>query len=80
MEAIFIVPSILFLVIVAPIWIGCHYRYKNRMVEGISEAEMSDMDDMLETIDSLTERIESLEGLLDEERPNWRKSTRRSQA
>jgi len=77
MEFLF-VPSILFLVIVAPIWITSHYRYKNKMTKGISESEVSDIEEMLETIDTLAERVENLEELLGEEHPDWRKSIRRN--
>lgn len=77
MEFLF-VPSILFLVIVAPVWITSHYRYKNKMAKGISEGELAEIEVMLETIDTLAERVENLEELLSEEHPEWRKTQRRA--
>lgn len=66
------VPMILFLVIVAPIWLVLHYRYKSRMSQGISEQELGEIEAMLETVDKLTERIETLEEILDSEHKDWR--------
>lgn len=73
----FYAPIILFLVIVAPIWLILHYRYKSKMAKGISSQEVSDIEDMLETLDKLIDRVETLEDILDEEHPHWRKSTRK---
>lgn len=66
-------PIILFLVIVAPIWLVLHYRYKSKMSKGISEEELSDIEEMLATLDKLIDRVETLEEILEEEHPNWRK-------
>ncbi len=76
MENVIIVPSVLFLTIVAPIWLILHYRYKSKMRKGISEEELSEVEDMLQTLDKLIDRVEALESILDEEHPNWRKSKR----
>ena len=73
---IILVPSVLFLTIVAPIWLILHYRHKSKMAKGISDQEVSDIEDMLETLDKLVDRVETLEEILDEEHPNWRKSRR----
>ncbi len=72
MELLF-VPIVVFLVIVAPIWLVLHYRYKSKMSKGISDEELSDIEDMLATLDKLIDRVETLEEILDEEHPNWRK-------
>lgn len=71
---IILVPSVLFLIIVAPIWLILHYRHKSKMAKGISEQEITELEDMLETLDKLVERVETLEEILDEEHPRWRKS------
>jgi len=75
MEAI-IIPSVLFLTIVAPIWLVLHYRFKSKMAKGISEAEVSDIEDMLEKLDKIDDRLHTLEGILNEEHPGWQKSRR----
>lgn len=46
------------------------------MRKGISEEELSEVEDMLQTLDKLIDRVEALESILDEEHPNWRKSKR----
>ena len=68
----FFVPMVLFLVIVAPIWIVMHYRSVNRSSRSLSEADRESIDTMLVTVDKLNERIASLEAILDADHPNWR--------
>ncbi len=68
------VPSILFLVIVAPIWIIMHYRYKGKMARGISEKELEGLEHMLVKLDVLVERVDNLEKILDQRQSNWRDS------
>lgn len=70
-EGIF-VSLILFLVIVAPLWIIFHYRSKNKVVDGLSANERADLDEMIETADKMAARIETLESILDVESPGWR--------
>jgi len=66
-------PIILFMVIVAPIWIIMHYRSKNTKQSGISESEHQRLQELTGIADSMMERIETLESILDTEAPNWRK-------
>jgi phage shock protein B len=68
----FFVPMVLFLVIVAPIWIVMHYRSVNRSSRSLSEDDRESIDTMLVTVDKLNERIASLEEILDADHPNWR--------
>ena len=68
----FFVPMVLFLVIVAPIWIVMHYRSINRSSRSLSEDDRESIDTMLVTVDKLNERIASLEAILDADHPNWR--------
>jgi phage shock protein B len=72
-----IAPSIIFLLFVAPIWIITHYRYKSKMVNGISEAETENIDQMLALIDTLTDRVETLEELLNSDHPDWKNNVKR---
>ena len=76
MEFLF-VPTILFLTIVAPIWLVLHYRYKGKMTKGISDTEVENIEEMLETLDKLVDRVETLEEVLGDENPTWRKRTNR---
>jgi phage shock protein B len=68
----FFVPTVLFLVVVAPIWIVMHYRSVNRSSRSLSEDDRESIDTMLVTVDKLNERIASLEAILDADHPNWR--------
>jgi phage shock protein B len=65
-------PIILFMVIVAPIWVVMHYRSKGTKQTGISEAEHSRLQELTGIADSMLERIETLESILDKETHNWR--------
>jgi len=66
------VPMILFMVIVAPTWIVLHYRSMNRSSRSLSEDDRENLEQMLVTVDTLTERIATLESLLDAEHGDWR--------
>jgi phage shock protein B len=66
------VPLIVFLVVVAPVWIFMHYRSMNRSSQTLNEDDRETIDTMLATIDKLQDRIRSLEALLDADQPGWR--------
>jgi phage shock protein B len=66
------VPTILFMVIVAPIWITLHYRSLNRSSRSLNRDDRENLEHMLATVDQLTERIATLESLLDAEHEGWR--------
>lgn len=66
------VPAILFMVIVAPIWIVLHYRSVGQSSRSLNEDERDSLEKMLVTVDTLSERIATLESLLDEEHGDWR--------
>jgi phage shock protein B len=68
----FFVPMVLFMVIVAPIWIVMHYRSVNRSSRSLTDDDRESIDTMLVTVDKLNERIVSLEAILDADHPNWR--------
>ncbi|EED34211.1 phage shock protein B [Luminiphilus syltensis NOR5-1B] len=72
-EALF-VPTILFMLIVAPIWIVMHYQSRKRSSQSLSEDDRQELDEMLATVDKLSDRIVSLESILDVDHPNWRKT------
>jgi phage shock protein B len=66
------VPTILFMVVVAPIWLTMHYRSVNRSSRGLNDEDRQRIETMLVTVDRLTERIGTLESILDVEHPDWR--------
>lgn len=65
---------VLFMIFVAPVWVVMHYRSKNRSVQGLEDGDRLAIDDMLKTVDRLTDRIETLERILDADRPEWRQT------
>ena len=66
------VPTILFMVIVAPIWIGLHYKSVNRSTRSLNVEDRENVEQILVTVDRLTERIKALESILDAEHEDWR--------
>ena len=66
------VPMILFMVIVAPTWIVMHYRSVNRSSRHLTEEDRQALEEMLVAVDQLSERVESLESILDADHPQWR--------
>lgn len=70
------VPTILFLTVVCPIWISMHYRSVNRSSSGLQKEDRDTVEHMLVTVDKLTERIASLETILDDDHPDWRGKVR----
>ena len=66
------VPTVLFLTVVAPIWIVMHYRSVHRAQRGLNDEDRQTIEEMLEAVDKLTERIETLESILDDTQPKWR--------
>ena len=65
-------PVIIFMVIVAPIWLVLHYRSKGQVSQGLSEEEYVQLSELSEMADQMSERIHTLEAILDAETPNWR--------
>ena len=69
----FFVPTVVFLVIVAPLWIFMHYRSKLRSQSELSEDERQALESLGTRAEMMAERIETLESILDAETPGWRK-------
>ncbi len=72
MEEIIVAPVIIFMVIVAPIWLVLHYRSKRQISQGFSEEEYIQLSDLSELADKMADRIKTLEAILDAETPDWR--------
>jgi phage shock protein B len=71
-EELIMAPVIIFMVIVAPIWLVLHYRSKGQVSQGLSEEEYIQLSDLSETADKMSDRIKTLEAILDAETPEWR--------
>ncbi len=72
MHDIIMAPVIIFMVIVAPIWLILHYRSKRQVSQGLSEEEYIQLSDLSEMADKMADRIKTLEAILDAETPDWR--------
>ena len=71
--AVILVPSIVFMVIVAPLWVWLHYRSKRRAQAALTESERADLEALLIKSEAMMERIDTLESILDGQTPEWRK-------
>ena len=72
MEELIMIPVIIFMLLVAPIWLILHYRSKRQISQGFSEEEYTQLSDLSELADKMTDRIKTLEAILDAETPEWR--------
>ena len=68
----FFVPTVIFLTIVAPVWIFMHYRSKQRAQGSLSEDERLELEALASQATRMAERIETLEAILEAETPGWR--------
>lgn len=64
--------GILFLTIVAPIWIISHYVTKNKSARGLTVEDEAMLSDLWDSAKRMEERVLVLEKILDEQSPGWR--------
>jgi phage shock protein B len=74
-HAFFFVPVIIFLVIVAPIWLVLHYVTRWRSSRTLSREDERMLVDLWESAKRMEHRIVTLEKILDAEAPQWRRPT-----
>ena len=73
------VPAVVFLAVVAPIWIFMHYRSKQQVQGALSEEERLELEALSAEAGRMAERIETLEAILDAQTPEWRDRMRGGQ-
>ena len=66
------VPTILFMTIVAPIWIAMHYNSSRKSSRSLDQGDREVVEELLADLDKMTERIATLESILDQENSGWR--------
>jgi len=66
------VPIVVFLVIVAPIWLILHYATRNSASKRLTSKDESLMQELHENARLMEERIHNLERILDADAPEWR--------
>jgi phage shock protein B len=72
------VPVVVFLIVVAPIWIILHYKSLAKTADGLSSGERVELEEMIDVADKMAARIETLEAILDVESPDWRAAQRQA--
>ena len=72
MADIIMAPVIIFMLVVAPIWLILHYKSKRQVSQGLSDDEFDQLADLSKAADKMAERIKTLESILDAESPDWR--------
>ncbi len=65
-------PLILFICIVAPIWIVMHYKSKQNIGQGLNQEQLNQLQGLVQQAEKMRERIQTLESILDAESPKWR--------
>jgi phage shock protein B len=71
-EEIIVAPVIIFMLVVAPIWLILHYRSKRQISQGLTDEEYVQLSELSATADKMADRIKTLEAILDAETPDWR--------
>ena len=72
MSELMFVPIVVFLVIVAPIWLILHYATRNSASKRLTSKDESLLEDLHENARRMEERIHNLERILDADAPEWR--------
>lgn len=65
---------ILFLTVLAPLIVVFHFITKWKQTREISRDDEAMLEDLWELSQRLEERLETLERILDDQRPDWRKN------
>ncbi|MGD8380496.1 MAG: envelope stress response membrane protein PspB [Gammaproteobacteria bacterium] len=66
------VPAIVFVTIVLPVWLLLHYLTKWRQNRGLSREEEKMLAELWESAGRMEQRIKTLETILNHEVPDWR--------
>ena len=66
------VPMVLFLVIVAPLWLLLHYLAKRRETRQLSQDERNALEQMSRVAEKMEARIAALEKILSSDDPGWK--------
>ena len=72
MEQVIMAPVIIFMILVAPIWLVLHYRSKKQVNQGLSQEEYIQLAELSKAAEIMADRITTLEAILEAETPDWR--------
>ncbi len=65
--------AILFMVVVAPLWMLLHYTTRWKSTKTISNEDENILGELWESADRIDSRLKNIERILDAEAPDWRK-------
>lgn len=65
--------GILFMTVVAPVWILLHYITRWKSTKTITNEDESLLGDLWESAERIESRLNNIERILDVEQPDWRK-------
>jgi len=60
------------IVVLGPIWITLHYKYKSRVANSLNGTETAMLAQISATAQRMEQRVATLERILDSEIPSWR--------
>ncbi len=70
---ILLLPIVIFLMFVVPIWIIAHYLTRWRTAKTLSGEDEKLLTELWRSLDKMETRINTLERILDAEAPDWRR-------
>ena len=73
MSVSYFVLAILFLTVVLPTAIVFHYMTKWKALKGLSDEEQQILEELWDSSENMRSRIDSLETILDDAAPEWRR-------
>ncbi len=71
LEDLIVIP-VLFMLVVAPLWLILHYSFRFKAARSLSRADEETLAELWRLSETLEQRIETLETILDAESPGWR--------
>ena len=71
-HAVFVL-SIIFMVVVLPLFLIMHYATKWKATKGLSDDEQRMLEDIWKDSQNMQSRVNALETILDAEVPDWRR-------
>ena len=66
------IAGILFMAIVAPIWVSLHYITRWKSTKTISNEDENILAELWESADRIEARLNNIERILDTDSPDWR--------
>ncbi|MBR9910699.1 MAG: envelope stress response membrane protein PspB [Gammaproteobacteria bacterium] len=72
----FFIPAVIFLTLVAPLWLILHYWTQARNRRGLSQEERELLLESQRTVERLEKRLATLETILDADHEGWRTAAR----